>query len=568
MIGAKNDLRHINPHLHKLKFKCEDVDTAVLLLNPGDFLFTFDIKSAYHHVEIFKDHQTYLGFQWFYDGKLQYFIFRVLPFGLSTAPLVFTKILKPVLRHWRSSGKRVCMFLDDGLGGSSSLQSATSVSQAVRRDLIQLGFLLSESKCFWEPLQIQTWLEQIFNMSINQLFVTETRLQKLEQSLDNILGSPKKVTAQQLAAVAGQIVSMSRAIGPKVYLHTRHIYFAIETREHWGSILQFDSKLTTELRFWVRNVRELNGRNMFTEPQHFDTMVYSDASEQGYGGYAISNQQTLVCQGHWLEGDRGRSSTWRELKAIQNMLLAIGKNLCNHRVQWYTDNQNIIRILDRGSRKQDLQSLVEAVIESSNKWDIQVSPIWVPREENQIADYLSKLQDGNDWGIHPHIFNWLDSMWGPFTIDRFATCYNTKCARFNSRFWNPNCEGVDTYSINWAAENNWVVPPPNQIIKAWKHFHISRARGVLIVPLWRGSTFWPSICPDGTHLAKCVTAWAGIPEWNHPAKVPGRFHNTIFNGNFLPFRLIALYIDWQSGQKMTSDRGFCMTPAGMCTECI
>ena len=31
-----------------------------------------------------------------------------------------------------------------------------------------------------------------------------------------------------------------------------------------------------------------------------------------------------------------------------------------------TDNQNIICVLDRGSRKQDLHSLVEAVIESSN----------------------------------------------------------------------------------------------------------------------------------------------------------------------------------------------------------
>ncbi len=80
------------------------------------------------------------------------------------------------------------MFLDDGLGGSSSLQSATLVSQAVKRDLIQLGFLLSESKCFWEPMQIQTWLGHIFNMSLNQLFVTETWLQKLEQSLDNSLG--------------------------------------------------------------------------------------------------------------------------------------------------------------------------------------------------------------------------------------------------------------------------------------------------------------------------------------------------------------------------------------------
>lgn len=81
--------------------------------------------------------------------------------------------------------------------------------------------------------------------------------------------------------------------------------------------------------------------------------------------YAISSQKTLVCQGHWLESKRGKSSTWRELKAMHNMLLALGKNLCNNHVQWYTDNQNIIRILDRASRKQDLHSLVEAVIESS-----------------------------------------------------------------------------------------------------------------------------------------------------------------------------------------------------------
>jgi hypothetical protein len=164
------DLRHINRHLHRLRFKCEDVDTAVLLRNPRDFLFAFDIKSAYHHVEIFKDHQQYFDIQWVYNGKLQYLIFRVLPFRLSTAPLVFTKLLKPLLRHWRSSGKRVCMFLDDGLGGSSSLQCATLVSQVVRRELLQVGFILSDRKCFWEPMQTQTWLEHIFEISKQGLF--------------------------------------------------------------------------------------------------------------------------------------------------------------------------------------------------------------------------------------------------------------------------------------------------------------------------------------------------------------------------------------------------------------
>ncbi|CAB4008563.1 Hypothetical predicted protein, partial [Paramuricea clavata] len=49
-------------------------------------------------------------------------------------------------------------------------------------------------------------------------------------------------------------------------------------------------------------------------PKKAQKFIY--ASDQGYGGYAISNHQTLVCQGHWLESERGTSSTWRELKAL------------------------------------------------------------------------------------------------------------------------------------------------------------------------------------------------------------------------------------------------------------
>ena len=83
------DLIHVNPHLIKYKFKCEDISTAQQLLGESYYLYTFDIKRAYHHIEIFKSHRTYLGFQWPYQGKLTYFVFNVLPFGLSTAPYIF-----------------------------------------------------------------------------------------------------------------------------------------------------------------------------------------------------------------------------------------------------------------------------------------------------------------------------------------------------------------------------------------------------------------------------------------------------------------------------------------------
>ena len=117
-----------------------------------------------------------------------------------------------------------------------------------------------------------------------------------------------------------------------------------------------------------------------------------------------------MCQGQWQINERGKSSTWRELKAVHNMLLSIGHSLRGHKVQWHTDNQNIVRVIDRGSTKPDLQSLVEDIVYLCAANHIVVVPVWIPREQNQLADYLSKLTDVNDWGISPDIFRWISTL--------------------------------------------------------------------------------------------------------------------------------------------------------------
>ena len=58
------NLRYLNRFLWKQKFKYEDLRTALLLLEKGDYLFSFDLKSGYHHVEITDVHYKYLGFAW------------------------------------------------------------------------------------------------------------------------------------------------------------------------------------------------------------------------------------------------------------------------------------------------------------------------------------------------------------------------------------------------------------------------------------------------------------------------------------------------------------------------
>ena len=58
------NLRHLNRFLWKQKFKYEDLRVAMLLFEKGDYLFSFDLKSGYHHVDITEAHWKYLGFAW------------------------------------------------------------------------------------------------------------------------------------------------------------------------------------------------------------------------------------------------------------------------------------------------------------------------------------------------------------------------------------------------------------------------------------------------------------------------------------------------------------------------
>lgn len=86
------------------------------MLQKGDFIFTFDPKSAYHHIEIFNDHRECWGFSWEIDGRNQYYVFNVLPFGRSTAGYIFAKVLREPVKFFRAKGMKIITFLDDGIG--------------------------------------------------------------------------------------------------------------------------------------------------------------------------------------------------------------------------------------------------------------------------------------------------------------------------------------------------------------------------------------------------------------------------------------------------------------------
>ena len=67
-----------------------------MVLEKGDFICTFDLKSGYHHVDIHEESQWFLGFAWEHS------------YYMST---LFTKLMRLLVKLWRGWG---VVHIDDG----------------------------------------------------------------------------------------------------------------------------------------------------------------------------------------------------------------------------------------------------------------------------------------------------------------------------------------------------------------------------------------------------------------------------------------------------------------------
>ena len=495
------DLRYLNGYLLKEKFKYEDLRLAMLMFQKGDYLFSFDLKSGYHHVNIQKNYWQYLGFAWDSGKGKKYFCFKVLPFGLATACYAFTKLLRPLIKYWRSQGLRVIIYLDDGVVAVKGKETADAASKKVRNDLKKVGLVENHEKSNWMPTQCLRWLGFVIDLEGGKVKVPTEKLEALQLQLKQAMLS-KALTARSVASITGKVISMSIALGQVSRLMTRSLYALISTRHSWCQMLEISAEARFELQFWAEQLEKLNGQEIWHSPSAI-RFAYSDASDTGYGGYTIEHG-CHIAQGQWRPQEASQSSTWRELRAVKNVLESLADKLRNHRVRWFTDNQNVVRILTTGSRKPALQREALAIFQRSVSSGIRIEPEWIPREANQQADFLSRIIDKDDWSLHPALFKMLDDKWGPHTIDRFASFYNTQLPRFNSRFWNPGSEAVDAFTCDWSGENNWWCPPIYLIPRVLGHAQETHAEGTLIIPQWPSAPFWPMLFASESKVSQNI----------------------------------------------------------------
>ena len=80
-------------------------------------------------------------------------MFNVLPFGLSSAPYIFTKLIRPLIRHWWDLGINATIFLDDNLHIENSSTLSLEHSYKIKTNLNFSGLVANDEKSVWDPTQ-------------------------------------------------------------------------------------------------------------------------------------------------------------------------------------------------------------------------------------------------------------------------------------------------------------------------------------------------------------------------------------------------------------------------------
>ena len=118
------------------------------LLQQEAYLAKIDLKDAYLTVPVAEGSQPFLDFQ-NQEGDL--FCFKVLPFGLCTAPYVFTKLTKPLAQFLRTIRIQILIYLDDMLICAQSKQQLLEHISTVTWLLVALGFIINVPKSVLTP---------------------------------------------------------------------------------------------------------------------------------------------------------------------------------------------------------------------------------------------------------------------------------------------------------------------------------------------------------------------------------------------------------------------------------
>jgi len=499
------NLRPLNRYVESFHFVMETPQSVLAQLQPRLWATSVDLSDAYFHIPVHRESRKYLRFV--ACGKA--WQYKVICFGLKTAPHLFTRVVEPLVRWARGQGIHIHVYLDDWLIIHQDRAVLERQTQAVVQKATELGWMINQEKSALAPSQQFTYLGMSVDTEANRVRPTEKRVTALMEAAERIY---KEATCSVRAVLSliGKMISVAPMV-PFGALERRPLQFAMArvwsgTRGSLDAVVSITAEMRTAVRWWTCRENLVKGVPLATERE--EVTLVTDASMTGWGAHLGSN----TVSGLWSRLETSYHINQLEMLAVERAVKHFVHQIRSCRVNLLSDNTTVVAYVNKqgGTRSASLNAQASGLIRWTAGRDIELRARHIPGNRNVLADRLSRpgAAISSEWMLHRDLFRQITRVrWIP-TVDLFATRWNAQVDQFVSPFPDERAVETDALSLDWAdLQWPYLFPPVAILGKCLEKIQQVEGVFLLVAPLWPNRVWFPHL------LNLCVDDPLEIPVW-------------------------------------------------------
>ena len=363
----------------------EDAALLVHQLGRDTLMAKIDIQDAYRIIPIHPEDRRFLGIQW----QGQTYVDKQLPFGLASAPAIFSAVaeaLEWVLR--RRGVHHVVHYLDDflllGSPGSSECQQALDTTIATCQEL---GVPLAPEK-ICGPSTSLSFLGVILHAASMSVQLPADKLNTLQALLALFLRSKTIQDQRSLQSLVGHLVHATKVLPlGKAFLSQ---LFMIQNTLVPGQIRRLNQEARADLAWWHAQCAQWSGVSvsqflLLRQPAHH---LYTDASGS-WGAGALAYPNWLQIQ--WREELLVSSIAFKELLPIVLAAAVWGDRWAGAYILCHSDNMAAVaQVNSLHARNGPTAHLLQCLAFFQAQADCRIRAVHIPGHLNINADDLSR----------------------------------------------------------------------------------------------------------------------------------------------------------------------------------
>ena len=484
------DLKLLNQYLVKKPFKMETGQSIRRAMQKGMWVYSIDLKDAYFHIPIHPRSRKYLRIT--HQGQV--YQFKALPFGVSSAPWLFTKIFSQLAVMLRSRKISIHLYLDDWLLKSLYKNQLLNQRSFTIRLIQTIGCLINWGKSELELTQEIEYVGLRYDLKEGMVYPALEKMDRLKVATAPFL-EQSKVVAVKWQSLLGLLTSLQNMV-PLGRLHVRQIQYNLHScwspqKESQETLVPVWDSALQNIFWWLDPSNFFKGVPLHhPEPQ---ITVFTDASIEGWGAH--SGDRKLY--GKWTETDKKSHINVLEMRAVIKALEHLDLPLSSS-ILISSDNTTVIAYINNqgGTRSYSLMQETLQLYQLAQSKDWFLKARFLPGVRNVLADSLSRKDQilPAEWALHPAVVKAIFRTWETPLLDLFATYQNNQLLPvYVSPIPDQSAYAVDALSFSWENLQAYAYPPTSILTKVIEKVRAVNCRLILIAPAWPSQPWYTDL---------------------------------------------------------------------------